>query len=121
MNTADRSLAIVDYALRRRFAFIELKPSFGELFINYLKERKVPLVIINRIIDRVTYLNSIIESDRNLGNGFLIGHSYFCHPPLDDDFEKWYRDIVEFEISPILSEYWFDDLTKAKDQKERLS
>jgi len=121
MNTADRSLAIVDYALRRRFAFIELKPSFDELFINYLKERKAPPAIINRIIDRVNYLNSTIENDRNLGNGFLLGHSYFCHPPSDKDFEKWYRDIVEFEISPILREYWFDDLTKAKDQIERLS
>jgi hypothetical protein len=120
MNTADRSLALVDYALRRRFAFVEIKPSFGELFVNYLRERKVPQMIINRIIDRVNYLNSIIENDRNLGKGFHIGHSYFCHPPSNDDFEKWYRDIIEFEISPILREYWFDDPGKAQDQIERL-
>ena len=120
MNTADRSLALVDYALRRRFAFVDIKPSFSDLFVNYLGERKVPQMIVNRIIDRVSYLNSIIESDRNLGKGFHIGHSYFCHPPVNDDFEKWYRDIVEFEISQILREYWFDDPAKALDQIERL-
>ncbi|HEV8512935.1 MAG TPA: AAA family ATPase, partial [Cyclobacteriaceae bacterium] len=120
MNTADRSLAIVDYALRRRFAFIEITPSLSELFVKYLKGKGVSPAIINRIIDRIRYLNSIIEGDRNLGRGFLIGHSYFCNIPSDGDFEKWYNDIIEFEIAPILREYWFDDLPKANDQIERL-
>jgi 5-methylcytosine-specific restriction protein B len=120
MNTADRSLAIVDYALRRRFAFITLKPSYSQFFTGYLKAKKIPPLVINRIIDRMTYLNTIISDDRNLRNGFLIGHSYFCHPPTDEDFEKWYSDVIDFEIAPILKEYWFDDLTKAEDQIQRL-
>jgi 5-methylcytosine-specific restriction protein B len=120
MNTADRSLALVDYALRRRFAFVDVKPSFGKSFVNHLRERKVPQNIIDRIIDRIKSLNSIIEGDRNLGKGFHIGHSYFCHPPVNDDFEKWYRDIIEFEISPVLREYWFDDSPKSEDQIQRL-
>ncbi|MEP6951102.1 MAG: AAA family ATPase [Ginsengibacter sp.] len=120
MNTADRSLSIVDYALRRRFAFFNLQPSFGQLFTDYLKRAEVAPIIINRIIDRINYLNTIISDDRNLGKGFLIGHSYFCHAPTDEDFEKWYIDIIDYEIAPILNEYWFDSLTTANDQIERL-
>ena len=120
MNTADRSLAIVDYALRRRFAFIDIEPSFEKSFTNYLKRLKVSDALINRIIDRISYLNAVIMSDRNLGKGFLLGHSYFCHPPSGDDHERWYSDIVEYEIAPILKEYWFDDHVRAEDQIERL-
>lgn len=120
MNTADRSLAIVDYALRRRFAFFEMEPGFNRQFIFYLEEMGVPDIIINRIIDRVSSLNSLIENDHNLGKGFRIGHSYFCHPTAIDDFEKWYRDLIEFEITPILKEYWFDDPIKAEEQTQRL-
>jgi 5-methylcytosine-specific restriction protein B len=121
MNTADRSLALVDYALRRRFAFIEITPSFEDEFVTYLEDKRVSLPIITRIINRVTSLNSVIQNDRNLGKGFLIGHSYFCHPPSDGDFDKWYNDIVEFELAPILREYWFDDLLKAEEQIQMLT
>jgi 5-methylcytosine-specific restriction protein B len=113
MNTADRSLAVVDYALRRRFSFINLRPRLDGKFSDYLSSGGVPTHIINRIIERMTYLNSVISDDRNLGEGFLIGHSYFCTPPATKDFETWYRDIIDFEIAPVLREYWFDDKSKA--------
>jgi 5-methylcytosine-specific restriction endonuclease McrBC GTP-binding regulatory subunit McrB len=120
MNTADRSLAMVDYALRRRFAFIDVKPSFGEAFRSHMKGLKVKEEYINKILDRFPKLNSIIESDINLGKGFLIGHSFFCHPPENEEIDNWYKNIVEFEIKPTLKEYWYDDENKAEDQSQKL-
>jgi hypothetical protein len=115
MNTADRSLALVDFALRRRFAFFDLKPAFGRpAFRSYLERRGVPSALVSRIEDRFTALNKAILSDtKNLGPGFEVGHSYFCRPLGKADPETWYRSIVEAEVSPLLSAYWFDDLETA--------
>ena len=111
MNTADRSLAMVDYALRRRFAFIRLTPAFGtDQFSDFLLDAGVQEDLMNRIVDRLSDLNRTIREDRkNLGPGFEIGHSFFC--PRDEDEqldESWYRTVVRREIEPLLREYWFD-------------
>ncbi len=111
MNTADRSLAMVDYALRRRFAFIGLKPAFGtDQFSDFLLEAEVEEDLVRKIVDRLTHLNRKIGDDRkNLGPGFEIGHSFFC-PGEDDEGldQSWYEAIILREIEPLLREYWFD-------------
>jgi MoxR-like ATPase len=111
MNTADRSLAMVDFALRRRFAFHELKPAFETLaFAELLRQRAVDETVITAIKSRVGELNKDIISDaKNLGPGFEIGHSFFCPANTVADSEEWYRSIVDVEIAPLLREYWFDD------------
>ncbi|MFM9951524.1 MAG: AAA family ATPase [Saprospiraceae bacterium] len=118
MNTADRSLALVDYALRRRFAFIDLAPEFGARFEAHLLEKGVPAALISSIIEKVQRVNRIIEDDPNLGKGFLIGHSYFCQLENLADWaspEDWYNSIVEWEIAPQLREYWFDNTDKVNE------
>lgn len=113
MNTADRSLAILDYALRRRFCFFELEPAFSSpLFLEYLEEHQVPEPLIEKIIDGMTSLNEEIKKEPTLGKGFQIGHSYFCNC-IDAGIE-WYNDIILYEIAPLLDEYWIDDPDKAK-------
>ena len=114
MNTADRSLAVVDYALRRRFAFKTVMAGFeSDAFRQQLADRGVSEKLIVRIRQRIGELNAVISADRaNLGPGFCIGHSYFCDPPKLDGTElaelNWYRRVVEHEVMPLLDEYWFD-------------
>ena len=110
MNTADRSLAMVDYALRRRFAFFHMQPAFEtEEFSIYLHELEVEEALVTRIVDRLSALNRTIRDDRkNLGPGFEIGHSFFCPGDEDSPDEDWYRAIIQREIEPLLREYWFD-------------
>lgn len=110
MNTADRSLAMLDYALRRRFAFFNLKPAFeSDGFKSYQKALNSDK--FNKLIECIKQLNLAIKSDETLGSGFCIGHSYFCD--LDKfethELEAALTRIVDFEIIPLLSEYWFDD------------
>lgn len=111
MNTADRSLAMMDYALRRRFAFFNMEPGFNtDGFRRYrdgLSSDK-----FNSLISCVENLNVAISSDESLGEGFCIGHSYFCD--LEDTSHQTLSEIVEFEIIPLLKEYWFDEPVKAK-------
>ena len=122
MNTADRSLALVDYALRRRFAFEALKPAYGtEEFRDYLldKGRVVP-ALRDRIDDRMRALNRRIREDGELGTGFEIGHSYFVPGANTDPTERWYRNIVETQIEPLLREYWFDTPDRAEEETRTL-
>jgi MoxR-like ATPase len=116
MNTADRSLAIVDYALRRRFFFTTLRPAFAtSQFKSLLLERGIAEDLLSRIIDCMTTLNEEIVADKNLGAGFEIGHSFFC--PSDQRLVldwSWYESIIQREIAPLIREYWFDDLEKAE-------
>ena len=111
MNTADRSLAMVDYALRRRFAFNRLQPAFDtSQFSDFLLAAEVEEDLVNKIVDRLKRLNRKIREDRkNLGPGFEIGHSFFC-PQEEDELrdESWYRSVILREIKPLLREYWFD-------------
>ena len=116
MNTADRSLAMVDYALRRRFAFVDLEPGFGtQAFRQHMQSHGASSELIQRITKKMKLINETIEKDStNLGKGYCIGHSFFCVAPhaggIDDG---WYRQVVETEIAPLLKEYWFDDTSKA--------
>jgi MoxR-like ATPase len=122
MNTADRSLSMVDYALRRRFAFATLEPMFrAEKFRGTLAERGVPEALIDAIVRRMSDLNEAIAGDRaNLGPGFQIGHSFFVPQAHVTYHDGWYQTIVETEIVPLLEEYWFDDPSKADGWRERL-
>lgn len=112
MNTADRSLALMDYALRRRFAFFDFAPAFSsEGFKNYLSEKDSPK--LEKLIAAVESLNSTISTDESLGDGFRIGHSYFC---TDDEItDEWLKSVVEYEVIPLIKEYWFDEPTKVRD------
>ena len=114
MNTADRSLAIVDYALRRRFAFETLKPAYGTgNFRAYLLEADVEPQLLDRIDTNMLALNERIRDDGDLGPGFEIGHSYFV--PEESADEHWYRAVVETQIAPLLREYWFDRPARAEE------
>lgn len=113
MNTADRSLAMIDYALRRRFSFFEMNPGFlTDGFKNYMdtlsNER------FNKIISGILEINEFICKDDSLGNGFCIGHSYFCN---QKEFNlEWLENVIEYDIAPMLKEYWFDDVQKYESQ-----
>jgi MoxR-like ATPase len=123
MNTADRSLAMVDYALRRRFTFIDLRPAFdSEDFRSFLGENEVEADVAETIIDRMLKLNEEIRAEKtNLGPGFEIGHSFFCPQGTEDELGiDWYRSIIRVEIAPLLREYWFDELDKAEDMISQL-
>ena len=117
MNTADRSLAMMDYALRRRFAFFEFSPAFGtEGFRSYLEGKKNTK--FNNLIAAIIRLNEDIEKDETLGRGFCIGHSYFCTENAIDDM--WLKAVVNYEILPLLNEYWFDEPDKVEDWESKL-
>ncbi len=111
MNTADRSLAMLDYALRRRFAFYEMEPAFE---INGFKKYQEGLnsAKFNDLIECIKQLNDAIVSDDSLGEGFRIGHSYFCNLREGVCYSELAR-IVEYELIPLLKEYWFDESKKA--------
>jgi 5-methylcytosine-specific restriction protein B len=123
MNIADRSLALVDFALRRRFAFITLEPRFGDgAFSKWLRDRKLPETVLQLIVRRLSALNERIAGDAQLGPAFRVGHSFFC--PRGEDFSsfdvEWFKEIVHTEIGPLLDEYWYDAPDKARLAKEAL-
>lgn len=117
MNTADRSLAMLDYALRRRFAFFEMKPGFST---KGFKEYQKALASnkFNQLIHAIDELNETIKNDETLGEGFCIGHSYFCN--LKKITDQVLSSIVEFELIPLLKEYWFDEPSNVKEWSDRL-
>lgn len=111
MNTADRSLALMDYALRRRFAFYDFAPAFSSKgFVKYLTDKNSPK--LNKLIEVVENLNMTIADDESLGEGFRIGHSYFCND--DEITDGWLNSVVEYEIIPLIKEYWFDEPSKVQ-------
>lgn len=119
MNTADRSLAMLDYALRRRFAFFEIKPGFTtdgfrEYRMNLGNER------LDKLITCVEDLNNVIVNDESLGEGFCIGHSYFCNLMTETIDDQVLSGIIEYELIPLLKEYWFDESEKVRDWSIRL-
>ena len=127
MNTADRSLALVDYALRRRFAFETLEPAYGtqsgsEAFREYLinKKRADP-ELVTLIVERMARLNERIRDDKELGRGYRIGHSYFVPDDREEPSEDWYRQIVNTQIAPLLREYWFDSPEEVENEVRRLT
>ena len=120
MNTADRSLAMVDYALRRRFAFYKVQPAFNKsefkdylINTNGLSEQHVAS-ICNKLIN----INELISKD--LGQGFEIGHSYFVDTLNESEYDSLYNSIIQYEIKPLLEEYWYDDENKVNEYKDML-
>lgn len=117
MNTADRSLAMIDYALRRRFSFFDMEPGFdSEGFIRY--QNALDNEIFNKLILKVKELNDEITKDKSLGKGFCIGHSYFCERDVCTD--EWLHEVVDYDIIPMLREYWFDEVDKLQRWENKL-
>lgn len=117
MNTADRSLAIIDYALRRRFSFFDMEPAFQS---QGFKKRQAEIrnLKLNSLVLCVEALNTAISEDASLGIGFRIGHSYFCTNDIIDSI--WLRSVVDYELIPLLNEYWFDEPSKIEEWSIRL-
>lgn len=116
MNTADRSLAVLDYALRRRFGFFEMAPGFRtEGFAS--RQKTLGSRSFDRLVDRVIELNAEISNDPALGHGFAVGHSYLSAPSSveldEDEIADWLQSVVEDELIPLLDEYWFDEPAKS--------
>lgn len=112
MNLADRSLAIVDFALRRRFAFADLKPEFSQSWRDWVHEHNgVPVAELDAIARRIAEVNTAISADRSLGEQYQIGHSFFTPSPTRKitDTAAWIQQVVQRELRPLLTEYWFDD------------
>jgi len=103
MNSADRSIALVDYALRRRFAFIEFPPS-TEVLARYF-DKNPPKISASIVLNLLTALNRKIRSEKSLGKSFEVGHAFFMEPDLDEAKLGW---IWRFKILPLLGEYYFD-------------
>lgn len=119
MNTADRSLAMLDYALRRRFAFVELRPAFdSDGFRDYCAGLGNPR--FEALVREVESLNRAIAEDESLGEGFCIGHSYFCNMKHENCTDAALASIVDYELIPMLKEYWFDEPGKVRDWTDRL-
>ena len=119
MNTADRSLAMLDYALRRRFAFVELSPAFdSEGFRAYCAGLDNPR--FEALVREVESLNRAIAEDESLGEGFYIGHSYFCNMKPETCTDAALASIVDYELIPMLKEYWFDEPGKVREWTDRL-
>ena len=108
MNTADRSIAIVDYALRRRFAFCQIEPELGENFRLFLKS-ELSDEFVDKICRKLNRVNAIIRESSSLGRGLEIGHSYFCQISSVDDEKLWWQSICKYEIFPYLQEICFDN------------
>lgn len=121
LNLADRSLSPLDYALRRRFAFVALRPQFGASLRQLLAGRQVPAALIEQLCTRMAALNQTIADDPELGPDFEIGHSYFCQPPAQpEQAAAWLRLIFEQEIGPLLADYWREQPAMAAAQLRKL-
>ena len=123
MNVADRSLALVDLALRRRFAFIDLEPTFGSRWRNWVSEQYgIDAEFLADVERRLGSLNQAIADDPSLGSQFRVGHSVVTPTAssLTESPREWFRQLVETEIGPLLDEYWFDDPARSRSEKERL-
>lgn len=118
MNTADRSLAMIDYALRRRFSFFEMEPGFSSDGFKAYQE-SMQNETFNALIEQIIDLNREIKTDESLGEGFRIGHSYFCGQT--SCTEDWMKSVIYYDIIPMLQEYWFDDRPKVQRWENLLS
>ncbi|NIE63142.1 AAA family ATPase [Burkholderia sp. Ax-1719] len=124
MNVADRSLALIDLALRRRFAFATLKPSFGESWRKWcMTSARFSESAVADIAKRMERLNQRIADDQSLGDQFCIGHSFVTPPQgeLPGDVKAWFSEIVRSELEPLLREYWYDNPSKVKEATEELT
>jgi len=121
MNIADRSLALVDLALRRRFAFRNLTPQLNDAWRAWCQAAGAPDPMVDLVAQRMATLNSVIGADSRLGEQFCVGHSYVTPPKAGvSDWSNWYRTVVETEIGPLLDEYWYDDPATARQNRAAL-
>lgn len=119
MNTADRSLAVLDYALRRRFGFFEMRPGFeSEGFSRWQRGLESPA--LDALVEALVELNKVIAEDPALGQGFAIGHSFLAAPSAGETVENWLESVVEDEIIPLIDEYWFDEQARSAEWAEKL-
>ncbi len=120
MNLADRSLALVDLALRRRFAFMSLSPLLNDAWRKWSSAYGCPSSLLDKIQERFHDVNAAIAGDKTLGEQFQIGHSFVtplgAPGPSDTHWADWYRDVVRAEVAPLLEEYWYDRPEEAKSQ-----
>lgn len=120
MNTADRSLAMIDYALRRRFSFFNIKPGFSSRgFLE--KMQSLNNESYNKLVSCVIELNIAISNDDSLGTGFEIGHSYLCYRNVTEVTSQWLNAVVNYDIIPLLNEYWFDNKTSIDNWSKKLN
>lgn len=121
MNQADRSLAMVDMALRRRFGFVTLKPSLGEEWLQYCASKcGRDEAVLTQIAEQITAVNALIEDDANLGSAYCIGHSFVTpgrrsSPLSADETRAWFGRVVETDLQPLLEEYWYDEPDRLKE------
>jgi len=130
MNLSDRSIAMIDLALRRRFAFFDLEPQFNDKWKKWVKDRGYNEEFISKIAKKMNHLNNeIIKKDNALGSPFCIGHSFFTPANPDDndnktynyeETRKWFNDIIDAEIKPLLKEYWYDNPAEVEKNIEEL-
>ena len=123
MNVADRSIALVDLALRRRFAFVDLEPMFGDVWREWVHQQSgIPLGFLTTIREQMEALNQRITDDPSLGPQFRVGHSYVTPAPRRQIANpvEWFTQVVETEIGPLLDEYWFDRLSEAESARAEL-
>ncbi|MBY6260839.1 AAA family ATPase [Azospirillum sp. 412522] len=120
MNIADRSLALVDLALRRRFAFVDLEPAFGPSWRDWCGERGIGADLLATIEARVLALNATIAASPSLGPQFRVGHSFLTPDEMVADPVAWYRAMVETEIGPLLDEHWYDAPDTARAERDKL-
>src|SRR5699024_9990407 len=126
MNTADRSLAVVDYALRRRFGFFEMTPGFESSGFQYV-QTQLRNPRLDALVSILTHLNAAITRNPGLGAGFAVGHRYLSPPShfrkdqtAPEKLDCLLRSVVEDELVPLLEEYWFDEPSNAADWAEKL-
>ena len=121
MNVADRSIAMVDLALRRRFGFYDLTPVFDKTWRDWAhKQCGIDVSILDVVGGRMEELNKTIEKDELLGPHFQVGHSYVTPNEIVDDPKKWFSQIVKNEIRPLLAEYWVETPNKVKEETDKL-
>ncbi len=118
MNTADRSLAMIDYALRRRFAFFDMEPAFNSDGFREHQKTALQNPKFQKLVNAINKLNEDIAKDPSLGIGFRIGHSYLCTN--DEVTDDWLHAVVEYEVLPLLNEYWFDEPSRIQAWTEQL-
>ena len=108
MNTADRSLAMIDYALRRRFSFFNLIPGYETEGFKKL-QKQLNNEKYNKLVEIIIELNKEIVTDDSLGIGFEIGHSFLCFQNVKEVTDDWLYAVIHYDIIPTLQEYWFDN------------
>ena len=114
MNTADRSIALIDYALRRRFSFCPLEPVFGDVFKSFMLGHGVSDKMVETICHAINTINGMIAADPALKGGYKIGHSYFCTEITEGNEQRWWKTIRDMELVPLIEEIWFDDESAQK-------